>query len=320
MLKLRTLFIIAIALLTLTNCKFSATNNVAPAAPKYKTKNAIIIVMDGARYSETLGDSSKHYIPFLTQLIAPNGIIDNSFYNDGPTYTNAGHSALCTGYYQEISNDGTEFPSHPSLFQYMNRQLNTKQSLSWVVASKDKLSILANCSNPNWKGTFLPSFNCGTDGSGTGCGYRSDSLTCVKAKEILANEHPRLMLINFAEIDGAGHSKIWGDYLHAISTTDTYVYDIWKFLQTDKNYKSSTAVFITSDHGRHSDGVLDGFCNHGCPCDGCRHVLFVATGPDFKKNAVISKHYDLRDIPATIGELMGFPFPSDGEVMKEILH
>lgn len=321
MFSLKPLLIFLLSFLSLTYCGFnSQSEDVASSSkPKYKTQNAIVIIMDGARYSETMGDSSKHYIPYINEVIAPFGVSNTLFYNDGPTYTNGGHAAITTGYYQEISNDGTEYPLHPSYFQYYNQTNALKQSLSWIVASKDKLSVLANCTDHNWRNNFLPSFDCGTDGSGTGCGYRNDSLTCLRAKEILAQHHPRLMLINFAEPDGSGHSGDWSNYVKAISKTDRYIHDIWKFLRSDKYYRSTTAVFITSDHGRHSNGVLDGFINHGCPCDGCRHLMFVASGPDFKSNAVIQQHYELRDISATIAELMGFSFTSDGEVMQELL-
>jgi hypothetical protein len=321
MFSFKPLFIFLLSFLSLTYCGLNSQDQdlITPAKPKYKTQNAVVIIMDGARYSETMGDSSKHYIPYIHEVIAPFGVTNSSFYNDGPTYTLAGHTAICTGYYQEINNGGIENPVHPSYFQYFNQKNSIKQTACYIVASKDKLSVLANCSDHIWRNNFLPSFDCGTDGSGVGCGYRNDSLTCIRAKEILAQDHPRLMLINFQEPDASGHTGVWSKYVNAISKTDRYIHDIWKFLQSDKYYRSTTAIFITNDHGRHADGVLGGFANHGCPCDGCRHLMFVAAGPDFKTKAVIQQHYELRDIPATIAELMGFPFPCDGDVMQELI-
>lgn len=287
--------------------------------PAYKTQNAVIIIMDGARYSETWGDSTHANIPHIYQEIAPAGTVNTGFYNDGPTYTLAGHSALATGYYAEINNSGKEFPAHPSIFQAFNKQYPSGESLSWVVASKDKISILSDCSDTAWQHKWRPDFDCGKNGKGTGSGYRNDSLTCLKASEILKTKHPRLMLINFEEPDGSGHSGKWEDYRAAIKKTDAYIDQIWDLLQTEKFYKNHTAIFITNDHGRHLNNVEEGFKNHGCSCDGCRHVFFIATGPDFRKHAVINHHYDLVDIPATIATLLGVPFSSEGETMKEIL-
>lgn len=312
-------FLLLIIITSISFCSFHIHDNDEALSPKYQTKNAVIIVMDGARYTETWGDSTHTNIPRIANDIAPYAVVNTSFYNDGPTYTLAGHSALSTGYYGEINNSGTENPSHPSVFQYFNRSVNAKQNLSWIVASKDKISVLSDCTDPSWKHAFTPSYNCGTTGSGTGCGYRNDSLTCLKAEEILSTQHPRLMLVNFQEPDGSGHSGDWRAYTSAIKKTDQYIYQLWSYLQQDKFYKSSTAIFITNDHGRHTDGVQGGFSNHGCPCDGCRHVFFIATGPDFKKATVINHHYDLVDISTTIASLLGFPFTSEGEVMTEIL-
>src|SRR3954464_11696971 len=85
----------------------------------FKTKNVIVLVVDGPRYSETWGDPSHQYIPHMANDLAKEGVIYTSFQNDGFTYTNSGHTALTTGYRQEIANSGEKvYPDHPSIFQY----------------------------------------------------------------------------------------------------------------------------------------------------------------------------------------------------------
>lgn len=286
---------------------------------QYKTRNVVIMIMDGARYTETWGDPMHQYIPLIAKHIAPVSVVCDQFFNEGPTYTNAGHTAITTAFYEEINNSGFEFPSQPSVFQYYNCSMNVKGPLSYVITSKDKLSILANTRHNEYKDKFLPAFNCGTDGSGNGSGYRNDSLTCLEALDILRNEHPRLVLINFLEPDAAGHSGNWEAYLDGIRSTDAYIHQIWEFLQTDKFYKDSTTVFITNDHGRHTDGVLDGFVNHGCPCEGCRHLFMFAAGPDFKRGVTVRTHYELIDVAPTTARLMNFWFPADlGKPMLDL--
>ncbi len=315
--SLRSLPVIVALLASLSFCNLHVDSSQLATRPRYKTQNVVVIIMDGARYSESWGDSTHQWIPRIANDIAPVAVVNTAFYNDGPTYTLAGHAAITTGFYAEINNSGLENPRHPSYFQYFARH-TAATNQNWLVTSKDKLSVLADCQDPAWSHQFTPSYNCGTDGSGTGCGYRDDSLTMVTALDVLAKHHPKLMLINFLEPDGAGHSGVWDDYTASIKKTDQYIYTIWKYLQTDKTYKSNTTVIITNDHGRHSDGIESGFSNHGCPCDGCRHLFFVATGPDFKKSSLINQHYDLVDIPATIAELLGFSMNCEGEVMREI--
>ncbi|MFZ4059412.1 MAG: hypothetical protein ACOYKE_14815, partial [Ferruginibacter sp.] len=80
------LFLIFLIILTAFSCKKESIPD------KYKTENVIIIVIDGARYSETWGDTLHQYIPFFSNEISKKGIVNTNFYNNGPTYTLAGHS------------------------------------------------------------------------------------------------------------------------------------------------------------------------------------------------------------------------------------
>src|SRR3972149_7538234 len=75
------------------------------ALPKYKTKNIILLVIDGPRYSETWGDTSHQYIPNFASM-AYEGTVFTNFYNDGITNTVNGHAALTTGFYENLNNAG----------------------------------------------------------------------------------------------------------------------------------------------------------------------------------------------------------------------
>ncbi len=92
------------------------------------------------------------------------------------------------------------------------------------------------------------------------------------------------MLVNFPSTDIKGHSGIWNDYVNALTNADKLIYQLWQKIQNDPYYKNTTTLFITNDHGRHSDG----FKNHGCDCDGCEHLMLLAIGkniPQGQKNS-----------------------------------
>ena len=110
----------------------------------YLTKNVIVLVIDGPRYSETFGDTSYQYIPHLANDLAPQGVLFTNFRNNGKTNTNSGHAAITTGVYQNIKNNGTELPKYPSIFQYFLKEKKYPKEKAWIVASKGKLNILAN--------------------------------------------------------------------------------------------------------------------------------------------------------------------------------
>lgn len=277
-----------------------------PLAGTFKTKHVVILVMDGARYSETWGDPGHRYIPRIAGELAPQGVVFTNFRNQGKTETVPGHTALCTGVYQtKMNNGGKEIPSHPSLLQYLLRQTGAPASQAWINSSKDKLVVLADCTDPEWKGRFRPSTDCGKSGNGKG-GYRDDSTTFVRAKEILHRDAPALLVINFKDPDSCGHENKWEAYLGAIRQTDSYAADLWGCIQADSVLRDSTALFIVNDHGRHTRD----FKSHGDNCDGCRHILCVALGPDFPRGVVNEEPCGQIDIPATAAQLLGVEMPT----------
>ncbi len=289
----------------------------AAETSKYKTENVIVLIMDGPRYTETWGDSTHQYIPHMANDMAQHGVIYSDFRNNGPTYTNAGHTAICTGIYQRIDNMGKELPKKPSMFQYWLKAKGKPQNAAYVIASKDKLEILTNCKDRDWRDQYRPSSNCGVNGNGTG--YRSDSETCTNTLRILTEEKPNLVLVNFRQPDSWGHAANWEKYLITLKETDAYIYKIFQFIMANEHYKDKTTIFVTNDHGRHLDGRKDGFVSHGDNCEGCRKINCFAYGPDFKKGIVTDIPRDQIDIPVTIGELLGFKIENtDGEVMKEL--
>jgi hypothetical protein len=284
---------------------------------EYKTKYVLVLVMDGPRWTETWGDPTHKLIPHMANDLAPLGIVSTAFRNNGPTYTNAGHTALTTGIYQNIKNNGLEFPKNPSMFQYWLKATGKAKTAAYVIASKDKLAILTDCKDKNWKGRYRPYSDCGVDGLYSG--YRSDEVTFNRTIQILDTDHPELVLVNFQQPDSWGHANNWEKYLAGTKATDDYIYRIFEFVRANAFYKDKTTIFVTNDHGRHLDGHKDGFVSHGDNCEGCRMINFYAYGPDFKKNIIIDTPAEQIDIPVTIGELLGFTIEgSKGRVMTEL--
>lgn len=284
----------------------------------FNTENVVIVIVDGARYSETWGDSTHQYIPNLDNVLAHQGVVNTAFYNLGGTWTIPGHTAIMTGHNQVISNSGQELPQYSSLFQHWIKKYNKDSTDAWIISSKDKLEVLADCQDPEWYGNYNPSTDCGINGLGSG--YRHDSITFQNAINILSDHQPKLVLLNFREPDFSGHAGNWDNYLQGIIDTDQYIADLWDFIENDPNYSGSTTMFVTNDHGRHLDGISGGFTSHGDNCDGCRHITLFATGPDFKNDIIVDSERDLRDVAATTAALLGLEMPnSSGQVMIELI-
>lgn len=270
----------------------------------YATENVIVVVIDGPRYSETWGMEGRPLIPFMAGKMAPEGTLFTNFQNLGPTYTLAGHTAITTGTYQNLSNDGSEFPLKSSLFQHYLQQTQQAPSKACLVTSKEKLKVLSDSRELDWRGRYNPATSCGEKGKD-----RPDSVTLETALKTLQKDQPKLMLVQFLGPDINGHKNNWEGYIKSIQETDSLVYELWKYLQRDAHYRNKTSLLITNDHGRHGNEHKDGFSSHGDGCDQCRHISLLALGPDFKAGAITDEAYEQIDIMPTIGQLLGFSVP-----------
>ncbi|MBK7869048.1 MAG: hypothetical protein IPJ75_19750 [Ignavibacteriales bacterium] len=59
-------------------------------------KYVVLVIIDGARYSETLGDTAGTYTPNMKRLALEGAVID-SFFNNGATVTSRGVPAIWSG-------------------------------------------------------------------------------------------------------------------------------------------------------------------------------------------------------------------------------
>lgn len=265
-------------------------------------QNVIIVVIDGARYTETFGAGDK-YIPLMFNDLKPQGSIFTNFRiaDEGYTTTNPGHASIITGTWQLIKNDGTERPNKPTIFEYFRKEFSTKATDCFIVAGKKKIAALSY-------GTF-PGF--GEDyGASTNCFDVDDDEVSDSLNSIMDNYHPRLILVNFPTTDTKGHTGIWDNYINALTNADKLVYQLWQKIQSDSIYQGTTTMFVTNDHGRHTDS----FKNHGDDCEGCEHIMLLAIGRDVPKGKINSEEYHQIDITKTVGNLLDFSTPvADGK-------
>lgn len=270
-------------------------------------RRGVIVVIDGARYSETFGAGSA-YIPRIWNELRPAGKIWTNFRNEGVTSTVPGHSSVLTGTWQRLLNDGSERPDRPTIFEYFRKATGAPDSLAWVVAGKKKLGVLAHSDDPEF----------GAPWSARVAIASGDTAVFNSARQILLRLHPRLMIVNFPDVDRAAHDSDWTGYLSAIRIADSLTVELWNILRGDPLFAESTLFFVTNDHGRHLDGVGKGFVSHGDGCEGCRHLLLAGWGVAFTRGDSTAAPATQRDIAPTLGEWMGFPTPrAEGSSLLE---
>lgn len=310
---LRRLLLVTAALVTLTAPAFGA----APA--QYKTRNVIVAVMDGVRYQDTFGDPKRALIPNLATL-EKDGTLLTNFRIAGPgiSVTRQGHSTLSTGTWQTVALGGARM-TMPSFCEYARNELGWKQTDCWVIFGKGKYSYAGYSSFPGYGADYRPSF---VNSIGE-AELKNDDAVLDKVISVMDSDKPRLMFVNFGYTDHIAHVGTFAQHQESIRHCDEMFGKLWKKVQSTPGYKDTTTVFFTNDHGRHNDKAgqpENGFKDHGDKCDGCRHLMLLAVGPDTKPGATVESEAEQIDLCPTVGELLGFQTPfSQGKVITECL-
>lgn len=106
---------------------------------------------------------------------------------------------------------------------------------------------------------------------------RLDAFTHHYAKEYIHKEHPKVVYISYGETDDFAHDGHYGAYLKSAHTTDSFIKDLWEFVQADPFYKDNTTFIITTDHGRGTE-PLKTWRSHGSDIKGADEVWLIAFG------------------------------------------
>jgi len=276
------------------------------------TENVVLVVIDGLRYSEGLGDPEHTYVPEMYELSLQGAIVE-PFLNDEYTYTSRAIPAIWCGAWTRVltfpdplcGGVDTNYTELPTIFEYFRKQL--------FRPVEDCIYVLPDVHCP-WKGSFdvdygpdyWPLYHEAGD---------TDYEVWHEAEEILTTASPSFFLLYLADVDHEGHSGDWVGYTSAIATADHIVGMLWDLLESHPSYAGRTTLFVTNDHGRHSYD----FSSHGCDCEGCRTIQLLAVGPDVRAGLVSTLPRTLCDVTPTIGSLLGFSTEkATGAVMEEL--
>lgn len=283
------------------------------AAPVFpESQNIMMIIIDGARYSETFGDETRSLTPKMWEL-SQEGSILTRFYNDSMTYTARAIPALWCGSWTDVRDTvykgiGTSYAVKPTIFEYYRKQMD-RGYLECFYILKYISSLWLASFDPEYGPDYWPAYH--SVGS-------TDAQVATQVENIMNIHHPPFILVYLADVDAAGHSGDWNRYIRSLAIADSIVFRLWNKIRNDEYYQDRTSLFVTNDHGRHDD-QHGGFSGHGCGCEGCRHIQFLALGPEIKKNFSSSQYRRIPDFAVTAAATAGFTMPrATGDVMDEI--
>ena len=286
---------------------------------QYKNRNVIVAVMDGVRYSETFGDANRTLIPNLAALEKDGTLCTNvRIAGPGISVTRQGHSTISTGTWQTVALAGARM-TMPTFFEYARTELGWKQTDCWCVFGKGMYAYADFSSFPGYGTDYRPWF---IKGIGEG-EMKNDDTVLETVIGAMDKDKPRLMFINFGYTDHIAHVGTYDQHKDSIRHCDEMFGKLWQKVQSTPGYKDETTVLFVNDHGRHDDRPnepANGVQSHGDQCNGCRHIMLLAIGPDIKRGAKISWELQQIDICPTVGELLGFQTTfSEGNVISAMI-
>jgi len=146
-----------------------------------------------------------------------------------------------------------------------------------------------------------------------------DELTFFIAREVMREFSPRLMLVNFWDMDVA-HWGSYSLYLQAITKTDRLTGMLWEEVQSNPSYKDRTTMLVLPELGRDGDiNTANGFLNHRSGDPSCRNMWLLAMGAGASPGEIERPVFHV-DLAATTAELLGFKAGEiTGRPIREIL-
>jgi hypothetical protein len=132
-----------------------------------------------------------------------------------------------------------------------------------------------------------------------------DELTLFITREIMREFAPRVLLVNFWDMDVAH----WGAYslsLQAITKTDRLVGMLWDAVQEEPAYRDKTTMLVLPELGRDGDlNTANGFLNHRSGDASCRNVWMLALGAGVSKGET-DRPIAHVDVAATAAGILGY--------------
>ena len=138
-----------------------------------------------------------------------------------------------------------------------------------------------------------------------------------RAKKIMAEQNPDLLVAQLIGVDQTGHSRgvLYDDYTQKIAEADRLIEEFVGWLE-ERGMMANTTLIICADHGQ-----ADGIGGHGHLDEGERYVPFFLHGPTIEAGRRIDEKHSLVSMAPTLAYLLGAPFPSHsrGPVLTEAI-
>jgi len=276
------------------------------------------------------GERRERLMPFLWRTL----LVDHGFIAGDRTagslvsvtnrhwFSYPGYSEILTGQAHDEaikSNDAIRNP-FPSVFQFVQRRLLLQPAqiatfASWgvfneIVESEQGATTVnagvAAYDSPSPQIQALSALQRETPTSWGNA--RRDAYTFRFAMDYLKRVHPRVLYIAFDETDDWAHEGHYDLVLEMLHRTDGYLKELWDALQADPQYRGTTTLIVTTDHGRGRTAA--DWRKHGKEVAGADEIWMAIASPDSARRGEWRDHPPLfqNQLAATIAAALGLNY------------
>jgi hypothetical protein len=150
-----------------------------------------------------------------------------------------------------------------------------------------------------------------------------DAFVYRAAVELFDTRRPRVFLLALGEPDAWAHQRRYDRYLASIQHCDRFVRQLWEKLQALPEYRGTTTLLLSPDHGR---GVESSdWTSHGKKVPRANETWFAAYGPDTpargerRDTAPVHQAQIAATLAALLGEDFRAAFPDAAAPIAEVI-
>jgi hypothetical protein len=279
-------------------------------------------------WEDNLKERRVKLMPFLWNVVAKKGQLYGNVNHgnqirctNSNLYSYSGYSEMFVGFAdRRIKNNASIENPNYSVLEYINNHEDYLNSVAifstWGVIpqifreSKSGLFINSGSdkSLADNRSVYEETLNKLTDENRNPYGERYDLYTFGYAFEFLKRERPRVMFVSLDETDEHGHGKRYGSYLKSAHRSDSLIAEMWRWIQTDPQYRGKTTLMVTTDHGRGTSAK--GFQRHAMLLRGSAQIWLAVIGPDTPATGEMKDRvcYGQNQIAKTIAEFLQLPY------------
>ncbi len=150
-----------------------------------------------------------------------------------------------------------------------------------------------------------------------------DAIPFYTAVEYMKLKHPKILYISLGETDDWAHAGQYTEYLDSTHRVDAYLRAIWDLAQSLPEYRGTTTLIFSPDHGRGK--APKKWRDHGQKIPDSKYIWMMYLGPDTQplgeraKIAPVTQSQIAATLAAFLGRDYDAAVPKAGKPITDVL-